>query len=108
MVRLKGETSADFSASSSATDFCLTGAAGGAVLGRGDGKMFWPSCHKHKHTLWWVNGSILLSLCLFSPLNNMTKPKSSQHNRNLKDLMFSMGSNVRFVQLETFLALVCL
>lgn len=52
MVRLKGETSAAFSAFSSATDFCLTGAVGGAVLGRGDGKMFWPSCtdtHTHSY-----------------------------------------------------------
>lgn len=42
MVRLKGEISAAFCASNSATDFCFTG-AGGAVLGRGAGNMFTPS-----------------------------------------------------------------
>lgn len=47
-MRLKGESSAAFRASNSATVFCFTG-AGGAVLGRGGGNMFTPSW-THKKT----------------------------------------------------------
>lgn len=53
-----------------------------------------------------VNGYMLLSLGLCSPLNNMMK--NSQRNQNPKDLMFSAESSVRLTQPETLLALVCL
>lgn len=49
MVRLKGETAAAFSASSSETLFCFIG-AGGVVFGSGDGNMFLPSwIHQKTH-----------------------------------------------------------
>lgn len=48
-MRLKGETVACFSASSSATVFCLTGAGGGTVFGNGAGNKFLPCWSYRKH-----------------------------------------------------------